>query len=604
MRPSRAFLIFGLLYLVVDLVFLRWVGIHFGNWGFWDWDYQQTLLETARRSILDHGQIPLWNPYIGGGITLAGNTLNHTFSPCFLVILLLGTLPGIKVCIGLYALAGQAGMYGFARALGMGRAGAFLAGLLYMAGGVYAQRLTHGHFEWIAVAWFPFVLWMLEKSGKRLDRRAVALGGLFMAFLFLDGGPYQFAFFGLFAITYTLLRTIRLKSAVPFTALVLVFVLGAGLAAVKLVPVFETVGEFPREVTEDNFYGAPFTPEPVGMLHRAFTARDQYHRPDAWMPYDLNVGSYVGWIPLALALVALVVRFRARWPLALCALLFLWTFLGSVLPFSPWDLFEHLPGLSMLRVPSRFNVFVLLALALFAGDGIEWLGARLATRLKRRGAATLIAGVLTTLVAADLLWVNGRVFKHAFSVPPLKTEAPGPFRNDLHSPFFDAYREAALYDTFVHWPCAAYPAMLENRGVLSSYRTIPVPFPPPVISAEAPAYRGEAWFAKGPGKVVETRITPNRIEAELDGGGGVLVFNTNHHGGWKAEGKGLGEVLNREGLLALDVPAGCKEVGLVYRPASFLYGVAVSGIFLVLWGVILCLPGFRFGKKNSARSSG
>ena len=36
------------LFLILDLVFLRWVWIHFFNWGFWDWDYQHTLLEAAR----------------------------------------------------------------------------------------------------------------------------------------------------------------------------------------------------------------------------------------------------------------------------------------------------------------------------------------------------------------------------------------------------------------------------------------------------------------------------------------------------------------------------------------------------------------------------
>ena len=70
-----------IIFILLDLIFLRWVVIHFWNWGIWDWDYQLTLLEVSRSTILDYHQIPLWNPFIRGGVSLAGNTLNHVWDP-------------------------------------------------------------------------------------------------------------------------------------------------------------------------------------------------------------------------------------------------------------------------------------------------------------------------------------------------------------------------------------------------------------------------------------------------------------------------------------------------------------------------------------------
>lgn len=118
------FLIF-ILFILLDLLFLRWVLIHFFNWGIWDWDYQQTLFEISRRSILKYNQLPLWNPFIRGGVTLAGNTLNHVWAPCFIPILLFGTIAGIKICIFLYLLIAQFGMFLLARYQGLSKESSF-----------------------------------------------------------------------------------------------------------------------------------------------------------------------------------------------------------------------------------------------------------------------------------------------------------------------------------------------------------------------------------------------------------------------------------------------------------------------------------------------
>lgn len=573
------------LFVLLDLVFLRWVWIHFFNWGFWDWDYQHTLLETTRVSLVDYFQIPLWNPYIGGGATLAGNSLNHAWAPCFLPVLLLGTLSGAKICIFIYLLIGQLGMYLLARHRGLSMQAAFFSAILYTLGGIFAQRLTHGHFEWIAVAWVPFVVLMILKSIPRLSLLNLFLGGAFLAFIFLDGGPYQFVFFLVFLGVYSLLLAIAHKSRRPLVALAAILVIGSSLAAIKLFPVYEAVQRYPREITEDNFYGAPFKPTATNILHQSFLSRDQQHHKDLWMPYILNVGTYVGWIPLLLALGAILFRFKKQWPLIITALIFLYITLSSAVPFSLWDLLRKLPGLEQLRVPSRFNIFVLLALALLAGEGL---------RLLEKRVWKWVPLALIALTTADLLWVNGEVFKVAFSVPPIRLKDKGDFEQYYHPPYLEQTKNTVIYDTFPNWRSGAFSATLENRGVLFNYRAIP--FSTYAVSFEDPTYRGEAFIVEGEGRVEEIKITPSTIHVKTNGLGRTLVVNQNHDPGWTCP-DGL-DIQSRYGLIAVTLPPGQREVELAYRPASFRWGAMISLASLIITLYVI-IRGIRHRKGES-----
>jgi hypothetical protein len=64
--------------LAADALFLHAVLGSGDQWGIWDWDYQCSLLEGARKTIVEYGQWPLWNPWLGGGPSMAGHPLGHT----------------------------------------------------------------------------------------------------------------------------------------------------------------------------------------------------------------------------------------------------------------------------------------------------------------------------------------------------------------------------------------------------------------------------------------------------------------------------------------------------------------------------------------------
>jgi hypothetical protein len=578
--------------LALDAFFLRWVWEHFELWGIWDWDYQQVLLESARRAVVDHGQLPLWNPYLGGGVSLAGNTLNHVWGPSFLPVLLFGTATGVKLCLPIYVIVGQLGMARLARARGLGPLAALFAAALFMLGGVFAQRLTHGHFEWIAIAWMPHVLASLHHASERLELRPVALGGLAFAFLFLDGGPYQFAFFSLFAGAYAVVLAIQAGRLRPVWAVAALGVVGASLAALKLFPVYEMVSRFPRPTDAVNFYGAPFVPTAGEILQQMFLSRDQGHDPSRWMPYVLNVGCYVGWVPLLLAAWGAATNLRRNLPWLALATLFLWIVMGPASPVDAWAVLHELPFLSSLRVPARFNVYLLMLIALMAGEGLQ--------RWVRGGAAgsrrAVIAAALVALVAADLAWVNGQTLRVAFSVPPMELPRRERFEQYRVSPYLDRYRDTALYELHPNWPSSSFPAVLENRGVIRSYRTLRTPSH--AVAFDDPGYAGEVLMVgQPPSALTATEVTPNRLSVRTDGRAGTVVFNVNHDGGWRAADAGTPDPFARGGLLAVELAAGTTHAALVYRPASFVWGATWSGLSVVA----LALMGLR-ARRGRRRS--
>jgi hypothetical protein len=80
--------------------------------------------------------------------------------------------------------------------------------------------------------------------------------------------------------------------------------------------------------------------------------------------------------------------------------------------------------------------------------------------------------------------------------------------------------------------------------------------------------------------------TPNRLEVDVAASRpAVLLVNQNWHPGWKAS---VGEVVSREGLLAVRLPEGQHRVVLRFLPRSGLGGAAVSalawaGLGLIAW---------------------
>lgn len=557
---------------LANLAFLHPLWRRADHYGIWDWDFSAALMEAGRRSLVDFGQVPLWNPWMGGGNTLVGHPLGAVFSPSFLPVWIFGTVIGLKVCIGLYLLIAQVGTFRLGRRYGLEAIPAAFAALIFSWGGVFAQHLAHGHIGWIGYAWLPFVLLALHRTRERLAFPALAAGGLFVALSWLDGGAYHYVLVPLLAGLYALALAIEWRTLRPMLAVATFGVFALALSAVELVPVAEMILQYPRKTgLDNNFYGAPFEPSFFGLLHQAFLSRQQAHTPDAWMPYVLNVGAYVGLLPLVLAAIGVALRPRRAAPFAALFFVTLWICLGPSAPIDLWALLHRLPALDSMQIPMRARILPLLCLGLLAGIGLQAFLALPALA----GRARVVAAALLAFVALDLFLVNGPVYEVAAAVPPIEVTPRADFVHRANSPHLATYERSAIRPIWPNWPTASFPSIRENVGIL--YEFWPLIWPKAPLAFDHPRYPGAEAVGLRPGvEVRDVEITPNRITVRVSGPGKTVVVNQNYHAGWKVAEGALGVVPHLGRIAVAGVPPGESSFTLVFQPLTFRIGAGVS----------------------------
>ena len=85
------------------------------------------------------------------------------------------------------------------------------------------------------------------------------------------------------------------------------------------------------------------------------------------------------------------------------------------------------------------------------------------------------------------------------------------------------------------------------------------------------------------GSMVVTGRTPGSLSLSIDAPAeGLLVLSEIYYPGWRAtvDGSEAAIVRTDHVLRGIPIPAGEHVVELVYRPASFLVGIAISGVAL------------------------
>ncbi len=399
------------------------------------------------RTQIAQGEIPLWNPHLFGGIPFFAAGQHSALYPLSIIyyVLPLSAAYGWFIVVNLW-LAG-AFMAGFLRALGINRAGAGLAGIVYQLSGFLIASAVFPMIVAAAV-WLPLILWMIENIARGRSLwifRGTALlwvviGALAVGCNILAGHIELTIYTLLIAAYYAAFRLIwatarrwresgrfptrwALSSSMWLAALP---ALGIGLAALQLIPLYEFVGSNwraerssletvlgyahpPRDVLQfllPNFYGSPahhsyvdaFSAELISDLSDAAGAsRDFIY----WGVKNYVEGAlYVGVLPLLLALCGLV---RGFWRRELAPYVILFGLLALIaLSFMfgapSYALLYRLPGINQLNSPFRWVYALTLAIAALAGIGLHSL---CAGRGRRR--AALLLGLLALIAGLALL---------------------------------------------------------------------------------------------------------------------------------------------------------------------------------------------------------
>jgi Bacterial membrane protein YfhO len=360
----------------------------------------QPFFQYTRRVLPD---VPLWNAHIMGGRPFLADAQSAIFSPFTAPAYVLPFWRSLAVTAFLKLFVAAFGMFLFARTLGMRFGGALLAGVVYTFGTFFMAWLG-----WPLTNVFALIPWMLMLT-ELLVRRPGLLPGAGLAALvglaFLGGHPETT--FHVICVTVAwfafrlLLGRRRAEGIRPLVRPALAFGLalgaGAALAAVMLVPLLELLvnsGDYARRANAHPSHTQLWT---VG----AFFLSDYWGRATQ-TPLEAivtNRGFYAGGITLMLAAVALVLRPTAtRVAFGVLAAFCLAVVLGADPIFS---LLTKLPGFKTAH-NGRMVIFILFALALLAGWGVDDLTERQLPALTRRRVAL---GAAAALFCVPFVWM-------------------------------------------------------------------------------------------------------------------------------------------------------------------------------------------------------
>lgn len=387
-------------------------------------------------------ELPLWHPGINGGFPLFAEGQAGVLYPFnLLTALLLPTWVGISYNVVFHLWLGGVGTFAYLRLIGAGRAGALTGGLTFALSGYAVVRAMSQNFVDV-MAWMPFLFAALELAARNRSRRWLGIGASVFALQLLAGHPQAALYSAAAAFLYALYRGAGMRGTGPgsgsgpapptavWTAAVAVtFALGAGMAAVQLLPTWELVQLSGRSEGLDygQFAKMSLPPERlVCLLLPDFfgnSATGSYWGREAG--FFIQLCPYVGVLPLLLAVLALrgnrnrhAPFFAALGAAALLLSLGKYTVLYEIL--------YELPGLSFFRIPTRFLLWWAFAAAVLAGLGLD----RLCSGEHRRWwLGSLLAAALIAALAAGLN------LDAAASPPSSGTEpaAAGRYREDLSS---------------------------------------------------------------------------------------------------------------------------------------------------------------------------
>lgn len=483
---------------------------------------------AARRTLLEFGQLPAWNPWYCGGLDMLGTPQSQFASPTFLLTLLFGTHRAEPVIAFVMLLVGLEGAFRYFRSRGAPWLGAVLAAPVFGLSGVFAGAPMLGWTYFYGFELLPWALFGARLAARGNLRGAVVLA-LATAWLIGTGGTYAVPFAALGCMAEFVEPLFRHRFKFRWAEAAVAASLAVSLGAFRFWPVLETITRTPRLI------GGTSANTLASLATQAFGA------PVAWY----LVGAFA--VPAALAGLGR----RRSLSLALLLACCIWLATGYSGSFSLFGALRHLPVYSALRYPERFLILGALFFAALAARGADFLFA-----LGRRRPW---ARALTALVAVGLGVNLVPLVKNFHAAARERTLVSPP--EEVHQDFHQARGN--------RWAAAYFGPM--SRGSLSCMEGYPV--------RQSPLLRGdlesEAYLDDpSAGTVREEAWSPNRLAFAVDlARPERLLINQNYHTAWRST---VGAVVDADGLLAVDLPAGQHTLVLRFLSRAAWGGLAVS----------------------------
>lgn len=393
-----------------------------------------------------HGAVPVWNPYIFGGLPFIDAFHGDIFYP-FSVLKFFGNfyrMLGINLVLHIF-LAGIF-MYFTARQFRLSRVASTLSAVAYMFSGYLVSLVAPGHDGKIFVTTlFPLTILFLDRAFERKPVLNFSLLGLVIGIIILSPHPqlsyyalWAIAFYGVFKLV-NLYRQCRSVTALvkPSGLFVGAIIIGLLISAVQFYPGYVYTTKYsPRADTKRGYDWATswsmHEEEAFSLVVPEFAGNNSGEQNFYWGKNAFKDNSeYAGVIPLFLAFIALFFYRRKEaiffGGLALFALIYA---LGGTTPI--FRIFFYLiPNVKSLRAPSTIMFIFLFSVSLLAGMAVQYLierGRQLSAVTKKKLTIYLAAIPAAFLVFALLFAVAGESILSLYSsifYSGIQTPIPG-----------------------------------------------------------------------------------------------------------------------------------------------------------------------------------
>lgn len=515
------------------------------NWGFYgngDWDLTYSTYEVARKSIIEFGQLPHYNPFLAFGSDLDANPQAAHYSIFFLPILAFGTFYGYKVSILLAIVLGLLGCHKLLKAIGSDIMPSILLSMILCSAPYFGRHIIEaGHSNFLNFYLIPALFWLYLRYIKSGKFSQLGLPVLILVQFICGGAPFIFIvaviILMLWLIGRLVLQLISIKKAL-FVFSTVGFAIGLSLW--KLLPVMDLWTNSPRLVNDDSRINL------LVWLHALNDSKTDTGTPHNWHEIAIGTGLF---LPLLIILYRQYIPNFKTWLILL--VLVIWLGLGNQPNYiNPWYLIHHtLPFFNGLRAPYRF-AFILL-FAIIIGSAI------IITKIKDN---KLIYIILFSIALSNTLNYN------ALS------------RNLVHTPRIDDIPKDSTSKFAIRNLGNDYPfhylSLKNNQFLVSAYEPMHLPNVGDTLES----------FVKG-GNL--THFTPNAITIKSTDTLSILALRWQE--GWTSSNNSV--IINYKGLLAVRSAIG-NEILLNYHNPALSIGINYSLVVLLLF--LLCFYQFRF----------
>jgi hypothetical protein len=368
-----------------------------------------------RKVVADYwkanGSIPLWDPYILGGLPVVDAMHGDLFYPASLLYLMMPLHRALGYKIVLHVWLAGVTMYFLLRTLGLRRRSSLVGAMGYMTAPYFISLIYAGHdAKMFVTALFPLCVMLLERLLRSPRLLFSTLFGGSIGLLLLTSHP-QMAYFASWGLGIYLVcglvglgRREAVAKAVVFV--ILAVVIGIAIGCVQFLPTYYYTTHFsPRTGGVTFEYAASWSLHPeeiVSLLYPSFAG----YLDDYWgrNPFKLNAES-PGPVILLLAVGGLVMFLRRRRMLP-WHILFIFCPLYALGAHTPVFklVFYTVPVAKFLRAPSLIMFMFSCSASVLAASFIDAYFDKKITPGMRK----LATWLLILLVVVTMLFTVGR----------------------------------------------------------------------------------------------------------------------------------------------------------------------------------------------------